>query len=67
MRAALVENSRSSGPFSHPFSHQTPTDRCFVLPDGRLIEIRQVLVRSQNFAQWGLGQRQILPNGYIRI
>lgn len=45
----------------------TPRPNIFVLPDGREIEIRDVFKRSSNFTHWGLGQRKILPRGYIRL
>lgn len=46
---------------------ETPTPNSFVLPDGRVIEIRSVLVRPQNFTCWGLSTLKTLPPNYIRI
>jgi hypothetical protein len=46
---------------------ETPTPNSFVLPDGRTIDIRSVLVRPQNFTCWGLSTLKVLPPNYIRI
>jgi hypothetical protein len=46
---------------------ETPTPNSFVLPDGRVIAIRSVLVQPQNFTCWGLSTLKTLPPNYIRI
>jgi hypothetical protein len=46
---------------------ETPTPNSFVLPDGRVIEVRSVLVRPQNFTCWGLSTLKTLRPNYIRI
>jgi hypothetical protein len=46
---------------------ETPTTNSFVLPDGRVIEVRSVLVRPQNFTCWGLSTLKTLPPNSIRI
>jgi hypothetical protein len=45
----------------------SPRPNVFVLPDGREVEILNVLTRASNFTHWGLSQRTILPNGYVRL
>ena len=46
----------------------TPRSDVFALPDGgREVEIRNILTRASNFTHWGLGQRKILPRGYVRL
>ena len=45
----------------------TPERNVFALPDGREIEIRNVLTRAGNFTHSGLSQRNVLPNGYVRL
>ena len=46
---------------------ETPTANSFPLPDGRVIEVRSILVRPQNFTCWGLSTLKTLPPNYIRI
>ncbi len=46
---------------------ETPTPNSFVLPDGRVIEIRSIIVRPQNFTCWGLSTLKGLPPNYVRI
>ena len=46
---------------------ETPTPNSFVLPDGRIIEVRSILVRPQTFTCWGLSTLKTLPPKYIRI
>ncbi|MEN6607328.1 MAG: hypothetical protein ABFD60_08780 [Bryobacteraceae bacterium] len=46
---------------------EMPTPTSFVLPDGRIIEVRSVLVRPQNFTCWGLSTLKTLPPNYVRI
>jgi hypothetical protein len=46
---------------------ETPTPNSFVLPDGRTVKIRSMLVRPQNFTCWGLSTLKALPPNYIRI
>lgn len=45
----------------------TPTPNFFVVPDGRTIEIRSILVRPQNSTCWDLSMLKPLPPIYIRI
>lgn len=46
---------------------ETPSPNSFVLPDGRTIEVRSVLVTPQNFTCWGLSTLKTLPPNYTRI
>lgn len=46
---------------------ETPTPNSFMLPDSRVIEVRSILVRPQNFTCWGLSTLKTLPPNYIRI
>jgi hypothetical protein len=46
---------------------ETPDDTSFVLPDGRRIEVRRLLIRSSNFTHLGLHNAKVLPKGYVRI
>ena len=46
---------------------ETPTPNSFMLPYGRSIEVRSVLVRPQKFTCWGLSTLKTLPPNYIRI
>lgn len=46
---------------------ETPMPNSFTLPDGRVIEVRSVLVRPQNFTCWGLSMLTTLPPNYVRI
>jgi hypothetical protein len=45
----------------------TPTPDVFVLPDGREIEIGNVLTIGGNFTQWGLASSRTLPEGLVRL
>jgi hypothetical protein len=46
---------------------ETPDDTSFVLPDGRRIEVKRLLVRSSNFTHMGLHYAKVLPKGYLAI
>lgn len=59
---SLGGNSISNGPTKRS---RLPTS--FMLPDGRIIEIGSVLLRSLDFTCWGLSRLKTLPPNYIRI
>ncbi len=46
---------------------ETPTPNSFLLPNGRIVEVRSILVRPQNFTCWGLSTLKALPPNYIKI
>jgi hypothetical protein len=45
----------------------TPTPDVFVLPDGREIEIANVLTSGGNFTHWGCASSRTLPEGCVRL
>ncbi len=45
----------------------TPRPNIFLLPDGREIQIQNVLERASNFTHWGLSLEEQIPAGYVRI
>jgi hypothetical protein len=45
----------------------TPRPNVFLLPDGRQVEIQNVLTRASNFTHWALSERASLPKGYVRL
>jgi hypothetical protein len=46
---------------------ETPTPNSFVLPDGKVIEVRSILARPGNNTCWGLSTLKTLPSNYIEI
>jgi hypothetical protein len=44
-----------------------PRPNVFILPDGREVEIRNVLTRAGNLTHWALSDRKVLPYGYVRL
>jgi hypothetical protein len=45
----------------------TPSPNVFVLPDGREVEIQNVLARAGNNTHWLLHEDEVLPDGYVRL
>jgi hypothetical protein len=45
----------------------TPKRNTFTLPDGRDIEICNVLTRAGNFTHSGLPMQKVLPDGYVTL
>jgi hypothetical protein len=44
-----------------------PKESVLMLPNGRVIEIRNVYTTAGVFTRWGLSRREPLPAGYVRL
>jgi hypothetical protein len=51
----------------HTDSGVVATPNSFVLPDGRVIEVRSVLVRPHDSTYWGLSTLKTLPPNHVRM